>query len=112
MVKERLALVLSPRLAYRDNLCTVIPLSTTPARAGIKYQCKIELPISAPQPYEGKLKWAKCDMLATLCYSRMNLPRTGRDPSTGKRKYLQIVIEDEEMEKVRAAVLYALGLNT
>ncbi|WP_420345005.1 type II toxin-antitoxin system PemK/MazF family toxin [Paenirhodobacter sp.] len=112
MVKERLAVVVSPRLPYRDGLCTVVPLSTTPARSGIRYQCRVELPVVAPPPYEGKIKWAKCDMLATLSYSRMKLPYTGRDKTTGKRKYLQIVLSAEELSRVRTSMLYALGLES
>ncbi|WP_200291341.1 type II toxin-antitoxin system PemK/MazF family toxin [Rhodospirillum rubrum] len=50
MVKERLAVVVSPRLPYRDGLCTVVPLSTSPPRAGIRYQCKVALPFDAPPP--------------------------------------------------------------
>ena len=111
MVKERLAVVVSKRLPHRDGLCTVVPLSTTPSRSGIKYQCKIELPFEAPSPYAGKFKWAKADMLATLCYERMGLPYTGRDPATGKRKYLQIVLDPTELLKVRHAILYALNLD-
>jgi mRNA interferase MazF len=112
MVKERLALVISPRLPHRDGLCTVVPLSLTPARAGIRYQCKIELPTEAPPPYEGKFKWAKADMLATVSYDRLGLPYTGRDRATGRRKYLQIIVSDDELKKVRRAVLFALGLDS
>jgi mRNA interferase MazF len=111
MVKKRLAVVISKRLPYRDQLCTVVPLRTTPAREGIRYQCKIELPFEAPAPYEGKVKWAKADMLATLAHHRMTLPSTGRDPMTGKRKYLKIVLEAAELRKIRLAMLYALSLD-
>ncbi|WP_394341567.1 type II toxin-antitoxin system PemK/MazF family toxin [Rhodobacter sp. CZR27] len=112
MVKERLAVVVSPRLPHRDGLCTVVPLSTTASRSGIRYQCRVELPMPAPAPYAGTIKWAKCDMLATLSYTRMQLPFTGRDRTTGKRKYLQIVLEAEQMAKVRTAMLHALGLES
>lgn len=112
MVKERLAVVVSPRLPHRDGLCTVVPLSTSPSRSGIRYQCRIELPCDAPAPYEGVIKWAKCDMLATLAYGRMQLPFTGRDKVTGKRKYLQIVLPGEELARVREAMLHALGLES
>ena len=112
MVKTRLAVVVSPRLPYRDGLCTVVPLSTKPARSGIRYQCKVELPFSPPPPFDGTLKWAKCDMLATLAHHRMNLPGTGRDPISGKRKYLKIVLPDDQMERIRAAILHALGLES
>ena len=112
MVKERLAVVVSPRLPHRDGLCTVVPLSTSPSRSGIRYQCRIQLPSVAPAPYEGTIKWAKCDMLATLAYGRMQLPFTGRDKVTGKRKYLQIVLPGEELARVREAMLHALGLES
>jgi uncharacterized protein YifN (PemK superfamily) len=111
MIKERLALVVSPRLPHRDRLCTIVPLSSSPARSGIKYQCRIELPVEAPPPYAGKFKWAKADMFSTVCYDRLSLPYTGRDPSTGKRKYLQIIAVGDELKKVQTSVLYALGLD-
>lgn len=111
MVKTRLAVVVSPRLPHRDGLATLVPLSTTPAKPDILYQCKIELPFGAPPPFAGKVKWAKADMLATLSFDRLTLPYTGRDPATGKRKYLQNILAEEELNKVRAALLYALGLG-
>ncbi len=112
MVKQRLAVVISPRLPHRDGLCTVVPLSTTPARSGIRYQCKVELPFSLPEPFDGTLKWAKCDMLATLAYARMDMPRTGRDPFSGKRRYLKVLLPPLELERVRTAVLHALGMES
>jgi hypothetical protein len=42
----------------------------------------------------------------------MQLPYTGRDRATGKRKYLQIVLSDEELARVRDAILHALGLES
>lgn len=110
MVKERLALVISPRLPHRDNLCTVVPLSTTPPRPTLRYQCKILLPFSAPRPYEGDFKFAKADMLATVCYERLSMPYAGKDQS-GKRKYVKIVVSEEELQKVQACILHALGLD-
>lgn len=111
MVKERLAVVVSPRLPRRDGLCTVVPLSTTPAPSGIRYQCKIKLPIAAPAPFEGALKWAKADMLATVGFGRLNLPYTGRDPTSGQRRYLQIRVTPDDMKTIRSAILHALGLD-
>jgi uncharacterized protein YifN (PemK superfamily) len=110
MVKERLAIVVSPRLPNRADLCTVVPLSQTPPHKNIRYQCKVELPVDPPPPFNGQAKWAKADMLATVGLSRLTLPYTGRDAVTGRRKYLDIVIEPAEMEKVRAAMRNALDL--
>lgn len=111
MVKERLVVVVSPRLPYRDDLCTVVPLSTTPPRSNILYQCKVLLPFSAPPPYEGAFKFAKADMLATLGYNRLNMPYAGKD-SGGKRKYVKLVLAAEELAKLRKCILFALGLDT
>ncbi len=111
MVKRRLAVVISPRLPHRDGLCTVVPLSTSAPRRGIRYQCKVILPYSLPEPFEGTLKWAKCDMLATVAYRRLSLPRAGKNRATGKRKYLQVVLDINQMERIEVAVLHALGLE-
>lgn len=111
MIKERLAVVVSPRLPNRNDLCTVVPLSKTPPRKNVAYQCKVQLPVDPPEPYEGQIKWAKADMLATVGLARLTLPYTGRDPSTGKRKYLNIILADDELLKIRAAIRDALGLR-
>ena len=50
--------------------------------------------------------------MATVSYGRLTLPYTGRDPRTGLRKYLKIVLTHEELVKIRAAILYALGMST
>lgn len=111
MVKERLVVVVSPRLPYRDGLCAVVPLSQSPPRSGLRYQCKIELPFEAPKPYEGTFKFAKADMIATVAFRRLSMPYTGRDPISGKRKYLKIILAATEFQKVRACILYGLGLD-
>jgi uncharacterized protein YifN (PemK superfamily) len=111
MIKERLAVAMSPRLPHRDNLCTVVPLSSTVPHHNTLYQVRIELPMEAPSPYAGRFEWAKADMMATVGYGRLSLPYTGRDPRTGKRKYLQIILVEDELAKVRASLLFALGLG-
>ncbi|WP_158285667.1 type II toxin-antitoxin system PemK/MazF family toxin [Pseudohoeflea suaedae] len=110
MVKRRLAVVVSERLPYRDGLCTVVPLSTTPSRSGIRYQCKVELPVDLPDTFSGAVKWAKADMLATLSYERMSLPFDGRS-GTGRRRYLQIRLPPAELRKIQSAMLHALSLE-
>lgn len=110
MVKNRLAVVMSPRLPHRDNLCCVVPLSTTPSRRDIAYQCRIELEQSPPRPFEGTVKWVKADMLATVSYQRLDLPKV-RDPISRQRRYLQIRISDEQINYIRSCILYSLNLG-
>lgn len=111
MVKRRLAVVMSPRLPHRDRLCTVVPLSASAPRSGIRYQCKVELPVDPPPPFEGRIKWAKADMLATVSYNRLQLPYNGRDQETSRRKYRIINLKPADMRHIRIAMMHALGLD-
>jgi mRNA interferase MazF len=53
--------------------------------------------------------WAKADMIATVSFARLDLPRSGRDHE-GKRKYLTICLDLDQQRRVYASVLCALGL--
>ncbi|WP_192845092.1 type II toxin-antitoxin system PemK/MazF family toxin [Aureimonas sp. AU20] len=111
MVKRRLAVVVSPKLPNRDNLCAVIPLSTTPPKAGVTYQCRVRMPADPPAPFEGTEKWAKADMLATVSCHRLDFLRIGVDRTTGQRIYYRHTLAAEEMRKIEAALLAGLGLD-
>jgi mRNA interferase MazF len=110
MVKRRPAVVISPRLPYRDFLCTVVPLSGSPPVRELPYQCRLELAVPLPAPFTMTICWAKADMLATVAFSRLDLFRTDRD-QTGKRKYLHPKILPEDLARIRACVLCALGMG-
>ncbi len=111
MVKRRPVVVISPRLRFRDRLCTVVPFSeTTPDRIlDYHYQLTLERPL--PPPFDANPVWVKCDMLATVTFSRLDLIRTGRDPQ-GKRKYLTPILPDHDLKAIRACVLRALGMDS
>lgn len=109
MVKRRPCIVVSPRLAHRDGLGTVVPLSGTAPERPIPYHVKVELDL--PPPWGFQPRWAKADMLATVCFGRLDMFRTERDRLTGNRKYLQIKLKSEDVEAVRAAILHSLGLT-
>lgn len=53
--------------------------------------------------------WAKCDMIATVGFDRLDLLRTGRD-NHGRRKYLHPRISEADFERVINGVMSALGL--
>ena len=110
MVKKRLAVVISPRLRHRDKLCSVVPLSTTPPRVVQPWHHQIVFERALPRPFEGVEKWAKCDMVATVAFHRLELIRLGRDPASGRRRYIQPRISDDDLERVRDAVCRSLGL--
>lgn len=112
MIKARPAVVISPRLPYRDGLCTVVPLSgTEPPKDDLKYVVRLE-GLNLPSPYDQEeIVWAKCDMVATVRFERLDFFRTGRDQQ-GRRKYLHPKLSAEDLERVKEGVLWGLGLGT
>jgi mRNA interferase MazF len=110
MVKRRPAVVVSPRLPFRNNLCAVVPLSTTePARIQ-PYQCRIKLAEPLPKPWTSLVVWAKSDMVATVGFFRLDFFRTERD-QYGKRKYLHPKLNAGQMQAVYASILCGFGLG-
>jgi uncharacterized protein YifN (PemK superfamily) len=110
MVKARPAIVVSPRLPHRDGLCTVVPLSGTAPDHQVPYVVRLEFEALLPSPFAFSVVWAKCDMLATVAFERLDLFRTERD-QYGRRKYLHPKLSSDQLEKVQEGVMKALGLK-
>lgn len=111
MVKPRPVVVINARLPYRDGLATVVPLSGTASDDRAKYHCRLDFEEDLPHPFPAKVWWAKCDMVASVGFARLDYFRTERD-HTGKRKYLtNLQISDDHLEQIREAVRHALGLH-
>jgi mRNA interferase MazF len=110
MVKRRPAVVISPRLPHRDRLCTVVPISSEPGDHDVQYVVRLEFNPPLPDPFSYAVAWAKCDMLATVSFKRLDLFQTERD-QYGKRKYLHPKISAQDLGRVRAGVLFALGMG-
>jgi len=106
MTKRRLAVTISPKLKRRDALVTVVPLSTT-APAPVE-AWHVEVPDDIPGPWGAGPRWAKCDMVATVTYARLNLPYS-KHHVTGVRLYHQIELEKAQVDQLRRAVLAAIG---
>ncbi|AOH82916.1 hypothetical protein AWL63_01910 [Sphingomonas panacis] len=107
MVKRRLAVTISPKLKRRSDLVTIVPLSTTAPNPEEKWHHKLELLL--PPPWGDGPRWAKCDMLSTVGYARLNLPHT-RHPVTGSRQYVQVAISHDDVTAVLDAIRSALGI--
>jgi uncharacterized protein YifN (PemK superfamily) len=111
MVKRRPVVVISPRLRRRDGLCTVVPMSTSQPDFEEKYHCRMKLCPQLPTPWDSEWMWVKGDMLATVCFSRLELVRGPKD-FEGKRKNIRYKLRHSELEAVRTCVLVALGAKT
>ncbi|QQO34447.1 type II toxin-antitoxin system PemK/MazF family toxin [Bradyrhizobium diazoefficiens] len=109
MIKKRPAVVISPRLPYRDGLCTVIALSQDEPERELPYVARVEFSEPLPHPFPYKVFWAKCDMIATVSFERLDLFHTSRDQG-GMRKYLHPKMVAEDIARVRACVLKAIGM--
>lgn len=110
MVKRRPVVVVSPRLKRRDGLLTVAPLSTTEPSVLMDYHCRIELaPPLLPEPFDSPVMWVKADMIYNVSFDRLELVRTGRD-HTGKRKYVQRQIANDDIIRIQRGILCGLGL--
>lgn len=110
MIKPRPAIIISPRLPHRDGLCTVVPISGSHSERELDYVVRLEFNPPLPNPFPYSVAWAKCDMLATVSFQRLDLFRTERD-QTGKRKYLHPKLSAEDLLRVQMGVLSALGLG-
>lgn len=64
MVKRRPVVVVSPKIAARPGLCTVVPLSTTPPDPVQQFHCQIDLPDQLPAWLDRAGVWVKADMMA------------------------------------------------
>jgi uncharacterized protein YifN (PemK superfamily) len=110
MVKRRPAVVVSPRLKHRTGLCAIVALSTTQPESIQNYHCTIAINPPLPGPFDSPEMWVKGDMIATVGFHRLDLPRTGRD-QYGRRKYLNVRVSEAELRAIYRAVLCGLGLG-
>jgi len=110
MVKRRPVVTISPRLKHRNELVTIVPLSTTEPSRLCDYHCTVKLATPLPAPFDSPEMWVKADMITTVAFCRLDLIRTGRD-QYGKRKYLKVLLEPYQLKIVHQCVLHALGLG-
>ncbi|MBO9579866.1 MAG: type II toxin-antitoxin system PemK/MazF family toxin [Sphingobium sp.] len=112
MVKLRPVVIVSPRLRRRDNLVSVIPLSTTAPDPVDQHHCQITLAIPLPKPFDTPIMWAKCDMVATVALARLDRFRDGRHAGGGARRFTTGKVSDLQLAEIRKAMLHGLGLSS
>ncbi|WP_199556243.1 type II toxin-antitoxin system PemK/MazF family toxin [Sandaracinobacteroides hominis] len=107
MVKQRLAIIISPKLKRRNDLASVVPLSATCPTTLEEWHHRLD--ISLPPPWGDCPRWAACDHIATVAYHRLNLPYT-KHPVTGSRQFIQRELEADILKELRRKVALALGI--
>lgn len=109
MVKPRPVVVLSPKIAGRPGLCTVVALSSTPPNPVMSFHCRLELDPPLPRPWSGPETWVKGDMVLAVGFHRLDFVRLGKDQS-GKRIYRYSTLTPQQLATVRKCVLCGIGL--
>ena len=109
MVKQRPIVVVSPKKLKRPGLVTIVPLSTKKPHRVRRFHHELDS-TSLPPPFAENQCWAKCDMLYTVRFERLDLVRGPRDAGTGKRMYYQHVVTEADLEAIYAGILSGLGL--
>lgn len=102
MVKVRPIVVISPKLPYRSEIVTIVPLSTTAPKHEYPFCVRLSknyMPNSDPNLEV----WAKCDMVMNISKNRLNAIKIGR------RQYYYPTLNQEDLELVRKGVLHGLG---
>ena len=112
MTKRRPVLVLTPYMQGREQLVTVVPLSTTKPQPMRDFHYEISTK-SLPQTaffQDHSHCWVKADMVCAVGFHRLDLVRIGKDAS-GKRLYYTQRLGDEQMREIRRCVLHGLGMS-
>lgn len=108
MIKRRPVVVISPRPRRSNQLCTIVPLSTTAPDPVEPFHHRMD-PRSLPGKLAKRETWAKCDMLATVSLERLDRVMVGKEAG-GKRIYVAEQVLDEDFQAIRRGVMMALGL--
>lgn len=104
MVKVRPIIVVSPKLPYRAEIVTVVPISTTAPKHEMPFCVRLSKNYH-PQESDDLPCWAKCDMVMNIAKWRLDGFKVDR------RKYVNPQATGEDLDAVRHGVVHGLGLN-
>ena len=105
MVKPRPVIIVSPKLPYRSEIVTVVPISTTAPIHNLPFVVKLLKNYHPAEPDDYSC-WAKCDMVINIARWRLNGFKVGR------RKWEYPQATGADLEAVKLGVIYGLGLGT
>lgn len=104
MVKCRPVIIISPKLPFRSQIATVVPISTTEPIKEVPFVVRLSKNYH-PNEKDEKPCWAKCDMVMNISTSRLDGFKVGR------RKFASPHCNEEDFNAVRIGVIHALGIN-
>ena len=104
ITKRRPVVVITPRLQYRANLCTIVPLSTTPPQHPQPFHVRLSANPHPNEPDELPV-WAKCDLIANVSMQRLDRFQVGY------RRFMAPKIPEDDLRNIRNGVLHGLGFG-
>jgi uncharacterized protein YifN (PemK superfamily) len=104
MTKFRPVIVVSPRLPYRSEVVTIVPISLTAPRHELPFCYKLSRNYH-PNEADDLPCWAKADMVTNVALRRLNGFKIGR------RKWHYPQLSAADLVGVRRAVRCGLGLD-
>ena len=102
MTKRRPVVVLA-KPSDSTRLCVVVPLSTVAPATPKPFRHQMD-PKSVPASLGAQPSWAKCDMLYTVSWERLDRVRVS------KRKFGSVDVCAEDLDAIRLGVKKALNL--
>lgn len=108
MVKRRPVICLSPKNRTRQRLSTVVPLSTTRPLYRSAYAVPVMLPSRISEKFDSLECWAKCDLLYSFSWSRLNIPY---DKFGYERRYNTLILPPGTMCEILTGVLAGMGVG-
>ena len=109
MRKRRPAIIMSAPLANREQLCSIVPLSTNEPRPMQPFCCIVEFDPPLPWPYQAPKMWVKADMIMTVAFHRLKLLDGGRGPD-GDRLYDIRNVGPDKLREIQECIRVALGM--
>jgi uncharacterized protein YifN (PemK superfamily) len=111
MVKTRPVVVVSPQHQRGGRLIHVVPISMTAPKEAKPWHVEIPLHcLPAPAQRKPGLRWAKCDMVVTVGYSRLN--RYEGPKKAGQTIYYDGNIDLETMVALKKALASVFGIRS
>jgi len=107
MVKSRPVVVVSRNESHGRRLCTVVPCSTTEPDQLQAWHHQFTGAV-LPHAKTHITVWAKCDMLYSVSFDRLDLPHI--KTQHGGRKYFPIFVSPEDMAAIETCVRAFLSL--
>lgn len=102
ITKRRPVVVVTPRLAHRDKLAMIVPLSTTEPEHPQPFHVRLSKNYH-PNESDDLPVWAKCDLVCSVSFVRLDRFKVGF------RRYEAPKVSPGDLKAIRAGILAAMG---